>query len=129
MNNEKLRMMNSDKHSSWRCLLFHSSFFILHSSKNLVRYILILLIRLYRCTLSPAKTFLCGPLAQCRFTPSCSEYALEALQTHGIATGSWLALKRICRCHPWGKCGHDPVPSTEGEHRKVEVQIARGHCC
>jgi putative membrane protein insertion efficiency factor len=82
---------------------------ILHPSFCLLPFF-IFLVRLYRWTLSPAKTFLFGPLGQCRFTPSCSEYALEALQTHGPAAGSWLAVKRVCRCHPWGDCGHDPVP-------------------
>jgi uncharacterized protein len=75
--------------------------------------ILIFIVRLYRWTLSPAKTFLFGPLAQCRFTPSCSEYALQALQSHGALPGAWLAAKRICRCHPWGDCGHDPVPPAQ----------------
>ncbi|MDF2234488.1 membrane protein insertion efficiency factor YidD [Albimonas sp. CAU 1670] len=46
----------------------------------------------------------------CRFAPSCSEYALEALETHGPLKGGWLALRRISRCHPWGGEGHDPVP-------------------
>ncbi len=46
----------------------------------------------------------------CRFTPTCSLYALDAIDTHGALSGSWLALKRICRCHPWCEGGHDPVP-------------------
>jgi putative membrane protein insertion efficiency factor len=46
----------------------------------------------------------------CRFTPSCSAYAISALQRHGIIKGSWLSAKRLSRCHPWGGCGHDPVP-------------------
>ena len=46
----------------------------------------------------------------CRFTPTCSLYALEAIDTHGALGGSWLAFKRICRCHPWCEGGHDPVP-------------------
>jgi putative membrane protein insertion efficiency factor len=71
---------------------------------------IILLVRLYRVTLSPAKAFLVGPAGQCRFEPSCSQYAIEALKTHGAITGSWLAAKRVCRCHPWGECGEDPVP-------------------
>jgi putative membrane protein insertion efficiency factor len=71
---------------------------------------LTLLVRLYRCTLSPAKIFLFGPLGNCRFEPSCSQYALDAVKTHGAASGSWLAVKRICRCNPYGGCGHDPVP-------------------
>ncbi len=46
----------------------------------------------------------------CRYTPSCSAYAITALSRYGAAKGGWLALKRICRCHPWGGQGHDPVP-------------------
>lgn len=77
---------------------------------NLAQHILIFGVRCYRWGLSPAKTFLFGPLGRCRFTPSCSEYALAALRRHGALAGSWLALKRIGRCHPWGGCGYDPVP-------------------
>jgi len=71
---------------------------------------LIAFVRIYRWVLSPAKTFLFGPLGRCRFTPSCSAYALEALRRHGTMHGSWLALKRLSRCHPFGDCGYDPVP-------------------
>jgi uncharacterized protein len=46
----------------------------------------------------------------CRFSPSCSAYAIEALSRYGAARGSWLAAKRLSRCHPWGGSGHDPVP-------------------
>jgi len=46
----------------------------------------------------------------CRYVPSCSAYAIEALRRYGAAKGSWLSLKRIARCHPWGAHGHDPVP-------------------
>ena len=80
---------------------------------NPAQHILILGVHCYRWVLSPAKTFLFGPLGRCRFTPSCSEYALTALRRHGALAGSWLALKRIGRCHPWGGCGHDPVPPAE----------------
>jgi putative membrane protein insertion efficiency factor len=92
-------------------------------------FLLILLVRLYRLTLSPAKTFVCGPLAQCRFSPSCSEYALEALKAYGALNGSWLAVKRISRCHPWGDCGHDPVPERKSGKRKAESGTVPAHCC
>ncbi|MEE4154173.1 MAG: membrane protein insertion efficiency factor YidD [Erythrobacter sp.] len=46
----------------------------------------------------------------CRYSPSCSEYALQALAKYGLFKGGWLATKRLMRCHPWGGCGHDPVP-------------------
>lgn len=47
----------------------------------------------------------------CRYAPSCSAYALEALQTHGTWRGAWLAARRLARCHPWGSTGLDPVPA------------------
>ncbi len=62
------------------------------------------LIRLYQVTLSPYMG------RQCRYTPTCSNYALEALQKHGLLKGGWLAFKRILRCAPWGGSGYDPVP-------------------
>ncbi|HSY75062.1 MAG TPA: membrane protein insertion efficiency factor YidD [Dongiaceae bacterium] len=77
---------------------------------NLFRHILIAAIRVYRWTISPAQIFLFGPTAGCRFTPTCSQYAIDAIRSRGAISGSWLAAKRICRCHPFGKCGHDPVP-------------------
>lgn len=51
----------------------------------------------------------------CRYVPSCSHYALEALEVHGAGRGSWLAVKRISRCHPWGSHGADPVPPRKAE--------------
>jgi putative membrane protein insertion efficiency factor len=93
---------------------------------NPVQHILILVVRLYRWTLSPAKTFLFGPLGQCRFTPSCSEYAVEAIQTRGVASGLWLAVRRIRRCHPWGGCGHDPVPGAEITSQKSGAGSGEG---
>jgi len=73
--------------------------------------LLISLIKLYRWTLSPFLQVLGGPGCGCRFEPSCSQYCLEAIETHGAARGLWLGLKRLGRCHPWGGCGCDPVPS------------------
>jgi putative membrane protein insertion efficiency factor len=61
-------------------------------------------IRLYRYLLAPLL------MPACRYAPSCSEYALEALAEHGALKGGWLAVRRICRCHPWGGSGFDPVP-------------------
>lgn len=61
-------------------------------------------IRFYRVAISPYTP------PSCRFTPTCSQYALEALKRHGALRGSWLTAKRICRCHPWGGSGYDPVP-------------------
>ena len=62
------------------------------------------LIKIYQFTLSP---FL-GK--QCRFIPTCSQYGIEAIQKHGALKGSWLTIKRIARCNPWGGSGYDPVP-------------------
>jgi putative membrane protein insertion efficiency factor len=67
-------------------------------------------IRLYRLTLRPVLLALGGPGAGCRHTPGCSSYFLEACEVHGVLRGTWLGLKRIGRCHPWGSSGFDPVP-------------------
>jgi putative membrane protein insertion efficiency factor len=81
---------------------------------NPVQHILLLAIRAYRWTISPAQVFFFGPTGGCRFTPTCSQYAIDAVREHGATMGTALAAKRICRCHPWGDCGHDPVPKAEG---------------
>ncbi|MCH5273631.1 MAG: membrane protein insertion efficiency factor YidD [Lachnospiraceae bacterium] len=66
---------------------------------------LIAVIRFYQKYISPYKGGSC-----CRFTPTCSQYALEALERYGALKGSWLAVRRILRCHPFHKGGYDPVP-------------------
>ncbi|MDB5880455.1 MAG: rane protein insertion efficiency factor YidD [Ramlibacter sp.] len=71
----------------------------------MIRAALIGLVKGYRLLLSPWLG------SSCRFTPSCSAYALQALQQHGAAAGSYLTLARLARCHPWCEGGHDPVPS------------------
>ena len=67
----------------------------------------VLLVRGYQLFISP----MLGP--RCRFHPTCSQYAIEALQTHGAVKGGWLALRRVLRCHPLHPGGHDPVPSAK----------------
>ncbi|MFK8268933.1 membrane protein insertion efficiency factor YidD [Capnocytophaga cynodegmi] len=64
----------------------------------------VLLVRFYQLFISPLKP------PTCRYTPTCSQYTLEALKKHGILKGGWYAIKRIFSCHPWGGSGYDPVP-------------------
>jgi hypothetical protein len=78
---------------------------------NIVQHVVIFLIRVYQRVLSPIMVAVLGPSAQCRFTPSCSQYAREAVGLHGAILGAWLALRRLGRCHPWGDCGADPPPA------------------
>ena len=78
-----------------------------HQVCRLPRSLLIALVDAYRLLLSPWLG------SQCRFEPSCSAYAREALQTKGAASGSYLAMRRLLRCHPWCKGGHDPVPGVK----------------
>ena len=66
--------------------------------------LLLLLVRFYQYAISPMLP------PRCRYTPTCSQYAVEALQKHGALKGGWLAAKRNGRCHPWGGSGHEPVP-------------------
>ncbi|MBN8695426.1 MAG: membrane protein insertion efficiency factor YidD [Bacteroidetes bacterium] len=68
------------------------------------KFLFIALIRFYQYAISP----LLGP--SCRFTPSCSQYGVEAIQKHGPFKGGYLTIKRFLKCHPWGGHGHDPVP-------------------
>jgi len=74
---------------------------------RLLSWPLIGIVKLYRIAISP---WLGG---NCRFQPTCSEYAIEALREYGALKGTWLAAKRIGRCHPWGGSGYDPVSGTD----------------
>jgi len=70
-----------------------------------LRPLLILPIRFYQLAISP----LLPP--SCRYQPTCSAYAIEAMEHHGVLRGGWLTFRRLLRCHPWGGSGYDPVPS------------------
>jgi putative membrane protein insertion efficiency factor len=71
---------------------------------KLLAYPVAIIIRGYQLFISPALP------SSCRYIPTCSEYAIEALRKYGLFKGGWLAIKRVSRCHPWGGSGHDPVP-------------------
>jgi hypothetical protein len=71
------------------------------------------LIWLYRHSISPVLPVVCGPGCGCRFHPTCAVYAADAVRTHGAVRGSWLAVRRLLRCHPWHPGGFDPVPRTD----------------
>ena len=77
---------------------------------NLAQRLITLSLRAYQLVVSPVLHFVAGPLGGCRFTPTCSVYAAQAVREHGVARGAALTVGRLCRCHPWGGCGHDPVP-------------------
>ena len=74
-----------------------------------MKKLMITLIRFYQYCISPILPNVC------RYKPSCSEYFIQALQIHGIFKGSYLGIKRLLRCHPWGGSGYDPVPPKEQE--------------
>ena len=91
---------------------------------NLAQHILILAIRGYQRVISPVLSALGRPAGLgCRFTPSCSAYALEAVQQRGAWRGAGLAARRVCRCHPWGGCGHDPVPDEEFKISRTTLNV------
>ena len=77
---------------------------IINFIKSIIGVFFILLIRIYQNLISPIL-----PNA-CRYTPTCSQYGIEAIKKHGAFKGGWLTLKRIASCNPWGGHGHDPVP-------------------
>ncbi|MCC7228101.1 MAG: membrane protein insertion efficiency factor YidD [Burkholderiaceae bacterium] len=87
----------------------------------MMRALLIAPIRAYRYLLSPWLG------SACRFTPTCSAYAIESIDTWGAGRGSWLALRRISRCHPWCQGGHDPVPLRFPRPAPDGVPVTRSH--
>ena len=80
-----------------------------------IRFLVCLPVHLYRWTIGAIVP------KSCRYEPSCSNYAIEAIQLHGPARGTWLALKRMARCHPWGGCGYDPVPDPKSAESSAKV--------
>jgi len=77
---------------------------LLRYTRKAIIWVMLLPIRFYQRCISPFTP------PSCRFTPTCSQYAKEALIKHGPLKGTWLALRRLLRCHPWGGSGYDPVP-------------------
>jgi putative membrane protein insertion efficiency factor len=84
-----------------------------------MRRFLLIAIRIYQLTLSP---FLGR---SCRFVPTCSCYAAQAIERFGASRGAWLGLRRVLRCHPWHEAGYDPVPLTDGNEPAATVQGIR----
>jgi len=75
-------------------------------------------LRGYQVLVRPFLTVVMGAGHGCRFTPSCSDYAIQALSLHGPFKGFLLVVRRVCRCHPWGGCGYDPVPHPRSKSLK-----------
>ncbi len=86
-----------------------------------MKHVLIALLKVYRLVVSP----LYGNV--CRYYPSCSAYALRAVDVHGAVRGSWLAGRRLLRCHPWTPGGFDPVPGTPEWQEEQQLLAARNH--
>lgn len=86
---------------------------MLKSLGSLLAWPLLILVSLYRFLISPWLG------NNCRFEPSCSQYAIEALREHGAFRGTWLTVRRIGRCHPWGGSGYDPVPDKSDDDAKA----------
>ena len=77
--------------------------------RTVLRWIAVAPIRFYRRVISPLK-----PAPSCRFHPTCSAYAVDAILTHGVLRGGWMSVRRVAKCHPWHPGGLDPVPPAPG---------------
>ena len=93
---------------------------------NMGQWIVTGALRIYKCTVSPVLHALFGPFTGCRFHPTCSEYAREAVQRHGVVRGGWLTIVRLGKCHPWGPCGCDPVPKVLPQSNAPTQTLSRG---
>lgn len=79
-----------------------------------MKYLFIGFVRLYQLVISPWMP------SSCRYHPTCSQYSIEAFQKHGALKGLWLTIKRIGRCHPWSRGGHDPVPEATNKIKNID---------
>ena len=82
-------------------------------NRERMKTFLIILARIYQVVISAPLHFLTGPFSGCRFTPTCSQYFIDAVTANGALRGSWQGIRRVCRCHPWGGQGYDPPPGWE----------------
>jgi len=90
--------------SSIKILLIKIRKHIVKTVFKILAWPFIIIIKFYQLAISPFFP------SSCRYTPTCSHYSAEALKKYGLFKGGWLGIKRISRCHPWGRSGHDPVP-------------------
>ena len=85
------------------------------SLKKIVRFPFVAFVRVYQWMISPYLP------STCRYYPTCSNYAVEAFEKHGVRKGGVLVVKRVCSCHPWGGSGYDPVPETADKNKNKET--------
>jgi putative membrane protein insertion efficiency factor len=83
--------------------------------KRILIIIMIIPVKIYQLMISPLMP------ASCRHIPTCSQYAIDAIKIHGVFAGTWLAVKRVLRCHPWGTHGYDPVPPKKIKTNKANT--------
>jgi putative membrane protein insertion efficiency factor len=101
---------------AWISAVARCLFKKLRHAERLMQSIAVFLIRVYRVAFAPLKVMF-GVQGCCRYTPTCSNYAEEAICTHGVCRGLGLGMRRVLRCHPWGRAGFDPVPPACGASR------------